>query len=194
MKHIDTSPIDDSELTPYLSSIDYTVSKKPFKILRDSTNGLLVTSPRPADEGLADYYDSDGYISHTDAKKTILDRVYQFVRSYSLKKKLSLINSFSVDERLVLDIGAGTGDFLKVCKNNGWKTHGVEPSDKARNIAEQKLNKQLAIRISDHKSKQFDVITMWHVLEHVPNLNSTISELKRLFETKRNINCCCAKP
>jgi 2-polyprenyl-3-methyl-5-hydroxy-6-metoxy-1,4-benzoquinol methylase len=54
-----------------------------------------------------------------------------------------------------------------VAKENGWKTVGVEPSDKARAIA---LKKQFLCRRHLIRKSLFDVITMWHVLEHVPNL------------------------
>jgi ribosomal protein L11 methylase PrmA len=89
--------------------------------LIDTETNLLVTSPRPKDEDLGAYYESEDYISHSDAKKSLFDRLYQFVRNYTLTRKVKLIDSFEITNKSVLDIGAGTGDFLVACKNQGWK-------------------------------------------------------------------------
>ncbi len=139
MKQLDKSPINNNPLEPYISCEDYTVSNETFSIVKDKTSELLVTSPRPNDEDLGEYYESEDYISHSDAKKSVFDRVYQLVRNYTLKQKIKLINSFDAPQKTILDIGAGTGDFLLACKNNGWNVEGVEPSSKARSIAEEKL-------------------------------------------------------
>ena len=166
-------------LQPFLNCKDYTVSGETYEVMYNQEYDMLVTSPVPID--LENYYKSENYISHTDSKKTFFDKVYQKVKNYSLKKKLKLINSFDLEGKSVLDIGAGTGDFLSVCKNNNWNVFGVEPSSRARDIA---LNKSLTLKkeLSFFKNKKFDVITMWHVLEHVENLNKYIFELKKLLK------------
>jgi 2-polyprenyl-3-methyl-5-hydroxy-6-metoxy-1,4-benzoquinol methylase len=106
--------------------------------------------------------------------------MYQFVKSIALKNKLKLINSQSSRGR-ILDIGAGVGDFLNVAKNDGWETIGIEPSDKAKAIAKSK-GVLFVESLSELESNSFDVITMWHVLEHVPDLENQIKELKRLIK------------
>lgn len=165
--------------TPFLTCKDYTVSKKTFQLLLNSEFDMLVTYPVP--KNLSKYYESNNYISHTDSKKSIIDKIYQLVKNYTLKKKLKLINSFNIEKKTILDIGAGTGDFLSVCKKNGWETFGVEPSEKARLLAK---NKNLVINKSLNKlsKKQFDIITLWHVLEHIPNLTEYIKEIKKLLK------------
>lgn len=140
---------------------------------------MLVTSPVP--NNLEKYYVSEDYISHTDSKTSLFDKVYQLVKNHTLKQKLKLINSFNTEEKIILDVGAGTGDFLKVCKNDRWKITGVEPSEKAREYAEKK-NIALLKEISETENKQFDVITLWHVLEHIPNLVEYIQNLKKLLK------------
>ncbi|KAB1160831.1 class I SAM-dependent methyltransferase [Tenacibaculum aiptasiae] len=140
---------------------------------------MLVTSPVPSN--LETYYLSEEYISHTDSKKGFIDKIYQLVKNYTLKKKLKLINSFNTESKTILDVGAGTGDFLKVCKENNWEIKGVEPSDKARKIAEEKSIK-LHKEITEIKNTSFDVITLWHVLEHIPNLVEYTNQLKKLLK------------
>ena len=138
-------------------------------------------------QNLAAYYESEEYISHTDANKSLFDKVYQNVKNYTIRQKLNLINSFRTEEKNLLDIGCGTGDFLHFCQQNNWKVTGVEPNKNARDLAIEKLDLDNSISESvevlmKDQSKRFDVITMWHVLEHVPNLEAYISYLKKLLK------------
>ena len=147
--------------------------------MKNQEYDFLVTSPVPSD--LAKYYQSEDYISHTDAKKSLFDNVYQIVKRHTLKKKVALLNSFLPEQKTVLDIGAGTGDFLHACKKDNWKVVGVEPSIKAREIAESK-NVLLEKELSFFKGQKFDVITLWHVLEHVENLEAYTQSLQELLK------------
>ena len=164
----------------YLKVRDYSVSKEIFELHHNPEYDLLITFPKPSLEKLPSYYESEDYISHTDRKRSLFERMYHLVKNIALKNKLKLINSYSEKGRL-LDIGAGTGDFLVVAKNDGWQTIGIEPSSKAKTIA---INKgvNFAGNLSDLESHSFDLITMWHVLEHVPNLDEYITELKKLLK------------
>ena len=174
-----------SNLEPYLKCKDYTVSDENYELMFNKEYEMLVTIPVP--ENLSNYYKSEDYISHTDSKKTVFDKIYQTVKNITLKRKLSLINecllhqnSISRPEKNILDIGAGTGDFLKVCKVNLWNVFGTEPDMEARNIAAKKgvlLHKD----VSHFTDKKFEIITLWHVLEHVENLEEYISTLEKLL-------------
>jgi len=132
-------------------------------------------------ENLGRYYESEDYISHTDNKRSVFEKAYHFVKNIALKNKLNLINSEQSQKGKILDIGAGTGDFLLTAKNDGWETVGVEPSERAKEIAKGK-GISFVEEISELENNSFDVITMWHVLEHVPNLELQIQELKRLLK------------
>lgn len=164
---------------------DYSVSKEIFELHHNPEYDLLITFPKPSLEKLPSYYESDDYISHTDGKRSLFERAYHFIKGIALKNKLKLINEQSPKGKL-LDIGAGTGDFLVIAKNDGWNTTGIEPSAKAKAIA---INKGVtfAESLAELESNSFDVITMWHVLEHVPNLEEYITELKRLVKPSGTI-------
>lgn len=164
----------------FLNVKDYSVSQEIFELLYDEELDMLITHPQPSLEKLPSYYESVDYISHTDGNKSLFEKMYQFVKSIALKNKLKLINSQSQKGR-ILDIGAGVGDFLSVCKNDGWQIIGIEPSDKAKAIAKNK-GVSFVDNLSELESNSFDVITMWHVLEHVPDLENQIKELKRLIK------------
>ena len=178
--------MDISNKKHFLTVIDYSVSKETFDLYHDATLDMLITSPQPSFENLGRYYESPDYISHTDSKRSLFEKAYHFVKGIALKNKLNLINSFSSSKGKLLDIGAGTGDFLLTAKNNGWSTMGVEPSEKAKAIAIQK-GIQFVVSTQELESHSFDVITMWHVLEHVPNLENQIKELKRLVKPNGTI-------
>ena len=170
----------------FLTVKDYSVSKETFDLYYDQDLDMLITSPQPSPENLARYYESNDYISHTDSKRSLFEKAYHFVKGIALKNKLNLINYCSSAKGKLLDIGAGTGDFLLTAKNNGWNTIGVEPNQKAKSIA---INKgiQFSETTQDLENHSFDVITMWHVLEHVPNLETQIKELKRLVKPNGTI-------
>jgi len=170
----------------YLSVKDHSISKKTFDLHHDTNLDMLVTMPKPSEEELPAYYESEDYISHTDGKRTVFEKVYQFVKQIAIKNKLNLINNLHTKKGNLLDIGAGTGDFLSVVKQNGWQTTGIEPNEKARNSA---INKGISFAESskDFENQLFDVITMWHVLEHIPDLQHQILELKRLLKPNGTI-------
>lgn len=187
MKQLTNSPISNTPLKPYLVCKDHTVSNELFTILIDEETELLITSPRPDDLSLSKYYESDDYISHSNSNKSLFDKIYQIVRNYTLKQKIKLINSFDSEEKTLLDVGAGTGDFLFSCHKNGWKVEGIEPSVNAGELAEQKIGKKLKTQISELGIDKYDVITMWHVLEHVPNLTDYVSQLNDLLKPNGTI-------
>jgi 2-polyprenyl-3-methyl-5-hydroxy-6-metoxy-1,4-benzoquinol methylase len=165
----------------FLTVKDYSVSQETFDLYHDETLDMLITHPQPSLDILGKYYESADYISHTDSKRSLFEKAYHFVKNIALKNKLDLINSHQPSKGQILDIGAGTGEFLAVAGKDGWKTVGVEPSDKAKAIAKNK-GVSFVENTSELESQSFDIISMWHVLEHVPNLDEQIKELKRLLK------------
>lgn len=166
---------------PVMHCMDHTVSGHTFELKKDHHFQLLGTFPKPDNDKLPEYYKSENYISHTDSRKTIVDKSYQKVKSFMLGKKLSWIDEHKKLKGKILDIGAGTGDFLLEAKCRGWEVFGQEPNPAARELASLK-----GIALEKVSSKfpenSFDVITLWHVLEHVPNPESQITELNRLLK------------
>lgn len=163
----------------YLETKDYTLTGESFKLLHDPVLDMLVTEPQP--ENLAIYYESEDYISHTDAKKSLVDKIYHTVKGYNLKSKLSLIDSYASSNKRLLDVGAGTGDFLAVAKKYGWEVAGVEPNELARLKSSEKGVALLQNLDSIPTSDKYEVITLWHVLEHLPDLESQIAKLVGLL-------------
>ena len=172
-------------LEAFLQCADHTVSRETFTLFHEKDRDLLITIPQPLAKDLPGYYESPDYISHTDAKRNLIERLYQIVKSYSLKRKLSLITRLNDGEGRLVDIGCGTGDFLKTCFDAGWGVTGIEPNDKARALAETKIGQENCHasleQLPDLDPEKFDVITLWHVLEHVPDLYQYIARIKSLL-------------
>ena len=168
----------------YLTVKDHAVSGESFQLIRNETFGFLETIPQPKENKLSEYYKSEDYISHTDAKRNLFESAYHVVRNISLKRKLRLINAFASEEKILLDVGCGTGDFLKIAQANTWQVSGIEPNEKARQIANSKTNNTVfeIEKLQEFEKHSFDVITLWHVLEHLPNLEDQLLVLKSLLK------------
>ena len=163
---------------------DYSISQEQFSLDQCENCSLLFTNPRPAENEIAPYYQHENYISHTDEGNTLVNRVYKLVRKITLKQKLSLINRLSAQKGKVLDIGCGTGYFLETALNNGWSITGVEVDEHARELANKKLNKQVVKSLSQVHDKGFNIITMWHVLEHVHQLDDYLNTIHTLLNSE----------
>jgi 2-polyprenyl-3-methyl-5-hydroxy-6-metoxy-1,4-benzoquinol methylase len=168
----------------FLSLKDHSVSGESFQLRYNEDLDMLETYPQPEEERLSEYYKSEDYISHTDTKRNLLERVYHLVRRISLKRKLKLINTFNSEEKILLDIGCGTGDFLQAAQQDGWSVTGIEPDDSARQIANSKTDNSVfnISHLEELGENSFDVITLWHVLEHLPKLETHIQLFKHLLK------------
>lgn len=168
----------------YITVKDHSVSSEEFQLLVNNKFGYLETSPQPSSEKLPEYYKSEDYISHTDTKRNLFEKVYHVIRNISLKRKLKLINSFQSEEKNLLDVGCGTGGFLQIAQQNNWIVSGVEPNKDARQIANSKTNNSVfnVEQLLEFPKQSFDVISLWHVLEHLPNLDEQVFILKSLLK------------
>jgi 2-polyprenyl-3-methyl-5-hydroxy-6-metoxy-1,4-benzoquinol methylase len=168
----------------HLTLKDHSVSGEEFQLLHNKELDMLETYPEPKGEKLSKYYKSEDYISHTDTKRNLLEYVYHSVRQIALKRKLKLINSFNSEGKNLLDIGCGTGDFLETAIKANWNITGIEPDENARQIANSKTNNSVfeIEHLAKLKPNSFDVITLWHVLEHLPNLEMHTTLLKTLLK------------
>lgn len=172
-----------SEFTDLLECQDYTVSQEKFKIVSCQNCNFKFTNPRPNASTIGSYYESEDYISHSDTNKGLINQAYKWVRSYMLRKKMNLINKRQ-QKGTLLDVGCGTGYFLETCQKAGWKVEGFEPDKNARKQAENRISHPIQEDLfSKNLTKNtFDVITLWHVLEHVHTLDETLIHLKSLLK------------
>ena len=167
---------------------DEFLTKEDFHICECLNCGLLYTMPRPSKEKIGAYYKSDEYYSHQENKKGFVPRLYEAIKKINLKHKFRLA-SRDLPVGKLLDIGCGVGDFLHVAENKGWQCTGVEPSEEAREIARQRIKGDLLYSedLNHLPDQSFDLITMWHVLEHVDDLKWQVAQLQRLIKPNGRI-------
>lgn len=159
---------------------DYTVSQNSFGIVACSDCGLNFTNPRPKSDEAGYFYQSETYISHSDTQQGFVNKLYHAVRNITLKQKAGWIQADQKGNKNLLDIGCGNGHFLKTCQDTGWNITGMEldPETAARAAAlvQDKIYPNLAAIPED---KQFELITLWHVLEHVYELGAYFEFFKK---------------
>lgn len=191
MTDIKSCPICGNMNTSFAFSVkDYSITKEVFDLQKCISCNYLYTSPAPDINAIARYYASDVYISHTDSKKGVIDKLYQLVRKRTIAGKRKLIASFiNRSNGAILDYGCGTGAFLHEMKVNGWEVGGIEPDAGARAKAEQIIGAPIGVpsNLSSFPDATYDVITMWHVLEHVHDLHGAIYQLKRVLKPEGKI-------
>lgn len=165
----------------HLELKDLFLTQEPFKILECKECGLLYTTPRPNKDEIGRYYKSEEYYSHQENKEGFIPKVYEKVKSVNLKNKYGIATE-GKEKGKALDIGCGVGDFLHTMEQHGWDCTGVEPSEDAKAIAKKRIKGQLLSSEEQEylPDNNFDVITMWHVLEHVDDIRWQIQQLHRL--------------
>jgi 2-polyprenyl-3-methyl-5-hydroxy-6-metoxy-1,4-benzoquinol methylase len=142
------------------------------------------TRPQPDPKEIGKYYQTEEYVSHSETTKGLVNKLYHLVRKKNTKNKLKIVNRFSKIKGDLLDVGCGTGYFLSVCRNNGWRIEGVELSDLAGSKAEERTGQPIfpSTDVLEETGKKFDVITLWHVFEHLYDINASFAQLKRLLK------------
>jgi 2-polyprenyl-3-methyl-5-hydroxy-6-metoxy-1,4-benzoquinol methylase len=165
--------------TRFLQAKDYTVSQNTFDIVQCASCDLLFTNPRPEAEQAGYFYKSENYISHSNTQKGLVNKLYHAVRNITLKQKTQLIQEDQKGTKNLLDIGCGNGHFLQACQQSGWNIFGMEldPDTAARAAAltDQIIYPDLK---SIPKDATFEMITLWHVLEHVYDLDGYFNFFK----------------
>lgn len=165
----------------FLACKDYIVSHETFQLQRCDQCNFVLTNPQPDSHNLGKYYESPAYVSHAEQSQSLMDRVYHIARAFTLKWKYRLLLDHSLKRpNSILDVGAGTGAFLQQCKAKGMHIAGVEPAPAARTVARNITGAEIAEQPHD-VTGTYDVITLWHVLEHVSDLHPAIEKLASLL-------------
>ena len=185
MIHYSNCPVCRSaNISPALSAKDYTVSSHIFSIEKCNDCTAMFTQDVPPQDAIAAYYQSENYVSHSNTQKGFINCLYHSIRKITLTSKRNLIKKETgIATGKILDAGCGTGAFLNEMRNSGWGITGLEPDETARKNAIElfNINPLPSHKIFDLPPQSFDAITMWHVLEHVHQLQEYLAQLKKLL-------------
>ena len=177
-------PFCESENTrSYLKLKDYFLSQEDFEIMECDNCKLLFTTPRPDKSVIGKYYKSEDYLSHNEHKKGLVPWIYNQVKRVNIRNKFKIACKGFTNPQ-ILDFGCGVGDFLHYAQQNGCEIMGCDMSEEARKFSSEKLGKTTVTpeEIFALPHSTFDVITMWHVLEHIDNLKFQTEQLHRLLK------------
>jgi len=186
-ERLNTCPICNSDaFSDALRVQDFLVSKKVFLLQECRSCGMMITNPRPDKASIGSYYQSENYVSHHDTRKGLIHFLYQTVKSVTLKSKYHLITGVRKSTRpfALLDYGCGTGSFTEFVLNKKNTVTGIEPDEGARSLAAKKTGNVFSDVSLLPSGQSYDVITLWHVLEHVHALNETLAMLTAHLEEK----------
>lgn len=169
-----------------ITCVDHLVTGESFELVFNTEADMLITKPQPDPEKLYKYYESEDYISHTDRKQSLFEFSYHVVKSLQLRSKTKHLSRLFPTKGLLIDVGAGTGDFVVRCQQAGWVAKGIEPNKTAKKQGQQK-GVDYSSSLQNIKEGSVQCVTLWHVLEHLPNLEETVNELHRVLETDGRI-------
>lgn len=186
MIHYTHCPVCNSQQSNFIFEVkDYTVSQSCYEVHECQHCTHRYTQDVPDANEIGAYYKADTYISHTDTKSDLISKLYHYVRNITLKGKRNLVKKYTgLSNGKILDVGCGTGAFLHTMKQAGWEVEGLEPDDTASEIAFEKhgIVTQNPEKLFQLPTGQYDAITMWHVLEHVHDLQGYCATLKKLLK------------
>jgi SAM-dependent methyltransferase len=167
-------------LSFFLKTKDFMLSQEDYEIWKCASCGFIFTQNAPGPEVIGKYYQSQEYISHSDTKKGLMNRLYHMARSFMLGEKFRMVRR-AAEGKALLDIGTGTGYFPAYMKQKGYTATGVEVDPKARAFAEQEFGLKVHPPedfLSGKINGKFDAITLWHVLEHIHDLHLYLERMK----------------
>ena len=148
-----------------------------YKIVRCLDCGMAYVNPRPVEHVSEEFYRHEGYqpFSSLENRGSFLDRIYRTVRRVNLRWKRRLVEGYWRGSRVanagrLLDVGCGTGEFLGAMKKGGWAVEGLERNENAAGWASKTWGAPVHTGgVQDLPAGEglFNVITLWHVLEHL---------------------------
>lgn len=158
-------------------------SGQDFQFVTCSKCGLIYLRLRPTQDELARYYPSD-YEAYYLIDKSKADSSQWHIRR-ALDLQLRFVEQHTPHKGKLLDVGCATGNFMEIARDSGWQVQGIEPIETAAKIAREYYHLDVitsTLEAASLEGESFDVITMWDVLEHLPNPKNTLYRCQELLK------------
>lgn len=185
LKHTSCPLCKGNHIHPVMKCTDYYATGEVFEVYHCDDCGFTFTQDAPVESEIGRYYESPDYISHSDTRKGAMNTIYHWVRGLMLQKKAKLIErELGQTKGHLLDIGTGTGYFPHTMQQRGWIVEAVEKNTPAREFA----LKHFGLTVKEDEAldafpaQSFDVITLWHVMEHLEHLDDVWTIFGRLLK------------
>jgi 2-polyprenyl-3-methyl-5-hydroxy-6-metoxy-1,4-benzoquinol methylase len=163
------------------------LEKDNWKLVKCRECGLIFLNPRPTWETIKRMYGPNQYNYLVGGKKYV-NAEKEMVEKYLVTVKT--IEKFKRKGK-ILEIGSATGYFLKAAKMRGWKVYGVEICKDGVEYAKRefKIGTSLGtLEEVNFPSNFFDVIVMYHTLEHLTDPLTVLKEVKRILKNDGLVN------
>lgn len=147
--------------------------------------GLVYLSPRPADNRLKTAYEEKGYDPFLSLreKPSLFEKIYAAARKRTLCWKKQLVEKLVQPDSHVLDMGCGTGEFLCELKDK-YIVEGYEPEPSAVSWVRERFGLDVHtgnFTSVDFTHAPFNLISLWHVLEHIPDPSRALDDIAALL-------------
>ena len=170
----------ESKSTPYIEVSDrLSQNLELYQLVKCDCN-FVYLNPRPSEDNISTYYKSPDYDPHNFLKNNKLGKIYKLVQWAALRWKFKKISSFHQSGNL-LDVGGGNGEFATFMAIQGWNVFLQDKIPQLDNLSDSKnINTVQNLEIIK-EDEYFNVITLWHSLEHIHNIDELYSQLNRLL-------------
>jgi SAM-dependent methyltransferase len=163
-----------------MSSFFLVYHKEAWKYYQCRACGLVSLRPRPSNKALLKSYDA--YLPTVPQEIACWAKMIAPIVNYSA----DFINRRHPEKAgRLLDIGCGYGFFLKKMAQRGWQVEGIEVSPTGREYAEKELGLRIHAEPLENiflSAGSFDVVTLFYVIEHVPNPKQLLLEVNRILK------------
>lgn len=164
---------------------DYFATGEQFDVDRCKECGFAFTQKVPDEKEINRYYESSAYVSHSNTKKGVVNKLFHAVRRIMLRRKVNLMEKLTyLKNGTIVDYGAGTGYFAHAMQRKGWTVAAIEKSEAARTYAKEAFGLEMLPEsgLDGIERGSVDIITMWHVLEHVQNIDAMWEKMHALLD------------
>jgi SAM-dependent methyltransferase len=163
----------------------------PFQVVQCSGCGLVYVTPRLQGQALLDVYDEGYWKSKNPKQRGYADYAREsalYLKTF--RKRLALVSRWLPERARILDVGCAAGYFLRVMQQAGHDVHGVELSqaiavEAVKALGADRVHIGLlddAVVAMDYQPRSFDLVTMWDVVEHVPEPQPVLRKLRELVK------------